>query len=168
MNQNNELNLEVLNGGEFQKGNPPPNRAQRREQMRAAQRQLKNAPTQEQKLSDLKRSLGVPATIDDVVKISTAVAQDIVNEYHRQSNPIVVGMSLHIEILKNKLIQQGILNQEDFDKLFEESVAEFNRLRKEQLIKAESEAHATETENSSKDDTQAETGESEDEDLSDV
>lgn len=126
-----------LDLAQLEKLTPNNNRAQRRklEQDKKRLRRKENkvvvkmTENHEKKLAQLEN----PATIRDVVEIATSVANDMINDYHKQSNPIIVSTTLHIEIIKAKLIEKGLVTAEEFEYLFEESVKEFNNIRSEKL-----------------------------------
>lgn len=119
----------------------PLNREQRRKRDRIeAKATKKGLKKQESKMVD---TMQTPATIGEVVQIATSVANDVINGYHQQANPLIVSMSLHIEIIKKKLVENNLVTEEEFDNLFEESVSEFNRLRDEKLNSSQSGEVAT-------------------------
>lgn len=78
-------------------------------------------------------NLGKQATIAEVIQLATAIVNDSINEYHKQANPVIVSLSLHMEIFKATLIENGILTEEKFDELFAQSVEVFNKVREEKL-----------------------------------
>lgn len=112
----------------------PKTRQQRRSQERSSKKQtIKRIEGKDTKPLTHPDNLQSPATISEVIQIATSVAMDVVNDYHKQSNPIIVSLSLHMEIFKEKMIENGWVTPEQFDEIFESSVREFNEIRKEQL-----------------------------------
>jgi NADPH-dependent curcumin reductase CurA len=92
---------------------------------------------------DKEADLQSPATLQEVIQVASSVSADAINHYHHQSNPLMVSVSLHAELLKNILIEKGLITEEEYDKRFEESVADFNRMREEKLSERQTEAVAT-------------------------
>lgn len=105
-------------------------RAMRRAEERAAKKELlKGAQIQLQKQN--KDPLQSHVTVAEAVQIATSVAMDVVNNYHQQANPVMIGLSVYAEVLKNVLIKHGLISEEEFQELYKQSVDEINRLQEE-------------------------------------
>lgn len=87
-----------------------------------------------------------PCTVLEAVQLAQGVCDDSIKNYHEKLNPMLVSLSLQLELLKEMLFEgkpitnvEGnvdniyILSEKDFIKRFEDKVEEYNRQRKEFL-----------------------------------
>lgn len=83
------------------------------------------------KLDDLKE----PCTILEAVQLAQGVAEDCVSRYHENINPIIVSLSIQIEVLKQMLFEEktGILSENRFQELFQKRVDEYTKQRDEAI-----------------------------------
>lgn len=83
------------------------------------------------KLDDLKE----PCTILEAVQLAQGVVEDSVSRYHENINPIIVSLSIQIEVLKQMLFEEktGILSENRFQELFQKRVDEYTKQRDEAI-----------------------------------
>lgn len=96
-----------------------------------------------------------PCTILEVVKLGRAIAEDVANEYleefRRQSTSTIVALTLHVELMKDILIESGAITLEEFQKRYEERAKEFEDKQREYLnaMKEAEAQHLQDAENAS-------------------
>lgn len=91
------------------------------------------------KLEELKK----PCTLLEAVQLAQGVADDKIKDYHNNINPIIVSLTIQIEVLKEMLFkcnEEGpvthgsIISEQEFIDKFNERVDDYNR-QKEEAIK---------------------------------
>lgn len=90
--------------------------------------------------SDKLENLKSPCTILEAIELSQGVADDAITNYHKSINPIIVSLSLQVEVLKSMLFSDGcaessILLEHKFNELFKERAAEYNKQKEEAFSK---------------------------------
>jgi translation initiation factor 2B subunit (eIF-2B alpha/beta/delta family) len=101
--------------------------------------------------ADKLNQLNSPCTVIEAVQLAQGVAKDAVDQYHKSLNPLIVSMSLQIELLKEILISKEVLNEEEYNNALEKKIQQFNEDKEkamEELRKQEEQAMA-EAENES-------------------
>jgi hypothetical protein len=93
---------------------------------------------EKQKQSGELRYLQTPCTITEAAQIARGVAEDVVSEYSQQNSPLQVAMSIQIEILKDIVINGGLITEDKFRERYMEKAMEFNQMQKEALNSAKS------------------------------
>lgn len=76
-----------------------------------------------------------PATVLECAQIAQSAAEDAVSNYHQNINPIIVSLSIQIEVLKSMLIESGAISAEKFEADFNTRVDEYNKMKEETLNK---------------------------------
>lgn len=78
-----------------------------------------------------------PCTILEVVKLSRAVSEDVVNEamdeYRRSSASTIISLLLQVEILRDTIIKAGLITTEEFQSIYEQKAKEFEEKEREML-----------------------------------
>ena len=78
-----------------------------------------------------------PAKLKEVLSISRAVAQDVASEYvedyRKRSAGVTMALMLQVELLKKLVIEKGLITEEEFNKKYEISAAEFERAQREYI-----------------------------------
>lgn len=69
-----------------------------------------------------------PCTLGEVVQISRASAEDVVEDYHRRAAPIQMAISMQLEIMKSMLVEAGVISEEKFRELYVKQAEEFNAM----------------------------------------
>ena len=96
-------------------------------------------PTGEGHKPDMDERLQLPATLAEVIKISEAVARDVIDQVFKSSlaslTDLSVAQTLHINALTKVLIDAGLTTQEGYMKILEEMTDEYNRQRREVMSK---------------------------------
>lgn len=82
------------------------------------------------------RYLQTPCTITEATQIARGVAEDVIAEYAGQENPLKVAMSLQIEILKEVVMNSGLITEEKFREMYMQKAEEFNKRQKEAIEQA--------------------------------
>lgn len=95
--------------------------------------------------------LNTPCTITEALQLARGVAEDVVSDYNSQQAPLHVAISLQVEILKEVVINAGLISEEKFRTLYMEKAEEFNRRQREMLNEEEHEyGDAEESNNTTK------------------
>lgn len=76
------------------------------------------------------RYLQTPCTITEATQIARGVAEDVVAEYIQQNSPLQVAISLQVEILKEVVIEAGLITEDQFREMYMEKAMEFNQRQK--------------------------------------
>lgn len=79
--------------------------------------------------------LNSPCTVMEAVQLAQGVAEDAVSNYHQNINPIIVSLSIQIEVLKELLFKEAALDPSMYEDLFNKRVEEYNKKRDEALTK---------------------------------
>lgn len=87
--------------------------------------------------------LNTPCTITEATQIARGVAEDVVSEYEHHHAPLQVAISLQIEVIKEILINKGIITEEEFRKSYIEKAEDFNRRQREALDNQNTEEDTT-------------------------
>lgn len=74
--------------------------------------------------------LNMPCTIKDVLRICEANVSDAIKNYHNNLNPMIISVSLQLEIIKKILIDSNLITEEKYNEIFKEKLDEFNADRK--------------------------------------
>lgn len=94
--------------------------------------------------ADKLNQLNSPCTVIEAVQLAQGVAKDAVDQYHRSINPLIVSLSLQVELLKEIIINKAnIISEEDYTKQLEERIDQFNKDKEkamEELRQREEEA----------------------------
>lgn len=80
---------------------------------------------------DYSSYMNTPCTITEAVQIARGVAEDVVSDYNKSQSTLQISISLQIEILKDIVIKAGLIDEENFRKMYMEKAEEFNRLQQE-------------------------------------
>lgn len=89
--------------------------------------------------ADKLEQLNKPCTVVEVVQLAQGVADDKIQVYHNNVNPIIVSLSIQLEVLKDMLFSSGIVDEEEFIKKFNDRVEDFNRSKEEVMKSIEQE-----------------------------
>lgn len=81
-----------------------------------------------------------PCTVLECAQISQSAAEDAVSNYHQNINPIIVSLSIQIEVLKSMLFESGVIDSKKYEEIFNERVEDYNKMRDETLNKMKEEA----------------------------
>lgn len=108
--------------------------------------------------SEQLKQLRLPCTVMEAIQLAESVAKDTIDGYHQNINPIIISLSIQIEVLKDMLmrsqiIEEGgvattattpILSEQDFIDKFNERLADYEKKSAEafKAIEAEIEAKA--------------------------
>ena len=68
--------------------------------------------------------LNTPCTLTEAVQISRGVAEDVLKEYHKNYSPLQISWSIQVDILKNVLIENGLITEDKFRSMYMERVSE--------------------------------------------
>lgn len=106
------------------------------EMNRATRRKLsKGNPEMKEKLD----YLNTPVTLSEAVQVARGVAEDVVSDYSRHTQPVQVAISLQIELLKKIVFNAGLITEEEYKEMYVKEVEAFNKMQKEMLSSDESE-----------------------------
>lgn len=92
------------------------------------------------KLENLKK----PCTILEAVQLAQGVSEDSIRNYHESINPIIVSLSIQIEVLKELLFEAhqisenastSVLLEDEFVTRFNQRVDDYNK-QKDEAVKA--------------------------------
>lgn len=78
-----------------------------------------------------------PCTIKEAVQLARGVAEDVVSEYQHNQQPLQVAISLQIEILKDVVMNAGLITEEEFVKRYVGKAEEFNKKQQEAFEKSQ-------------------------------
>lgn len=93
--------------------------------------------------ADRLENLKKPCTVLEAVQLAQGVSDDAIRNYHESINPIIVSLSLQIEVLKELLFEEhmvsehastSILLENEFVSRFNQRVDDYNK-QKEEAIK---------------------------------
>lgn len=104
------------------------NRKQRREEMKKGS------------VSDGMDFLQSPCTIAETMRIARAAAEDVMTDYHQHSAHLRIALSLQVEILKDLVINAGLITEEEFKNRYAQQVAAFNEMQKKATLESEEES----------------------------
>ena len=99
-------------------------------------------PTGEGHKPDMDERLQLPATLAEVIKISEAVARDVIDQVFKSSlaslTDLSVAQTLHINAITKVLIDAGLTTQENYMEILKDVTDEYNRQRREVMSKVNS------------------------------
>ena len=94
--------------------------------------------------SDKLEQLNTPCTVLEAVQLAQGVSEDAISNYHKSINPIIVSLSIQVEVLKELLFRgsqigentfKSIISEEEFIKVFKERVEDYNKQKEEAISK---------------------------------
>lgn len=78
-------------------------------------------------------NLQQPCTILECIQLSQGVASDAIKNYHETLNPIIVSLSIQIEVLKEILYRNNVVDEKEFVELFNARVEDYNKQKEEAM-----------------------------------
>lgn len=71
-----------------------------------------------------------PCTLAEAVQISRAAAEDVIADYHRSVGAAQLATAIQVDLLKNILIEKGILDEEEFKSMYIEQARAISDMQK--------------------------------------
>lgn len=81
--------------------------------------------------------LNTPVTITEAVQIARGVAEDVISDYSKHTQPVQVAISLQIELLKKIIFEAGLITEEEFKEMYIAEAADFTKMQQEMLYEEE-------------------------------
>lgn len=75
--------------------------------------------------------LNKTCTLSDASQIARGVAEEMISEYDYQSKHVQISISLQLELIKDILIEKGIVSEEEFKERYLAKAKEFEAMQKE-------------------------------------
>lgn len=83
-----------------------------------------------------------PCTLVEAVQIARAAAEDVIAEYQMSTRHLQVSLSLQVEILKEIVMEKGLITEEEFREKYMQKVEDFNKRQAEAMKAAESDSES--------------------------
>lgn len=97
---------------------------------RQDKRNLKKKGLSEKAIQELE-VLSTPCTIAEAVQVARGVVDDAMKDYHARLGSLAVVQTLHIEVMKNLLIEKGLVTKEDYEVLLNDQAKKYDERKKE-------------------------------------
>ena len=75
--------------------------------------------------------LNKPCSLSDASQIARGVAEEVVQDYDYNQKHIQISISLQLELIKDILIEKGIITEEEFKEKYLAKAKEFEKLQRE-------------------------------------
>ena len=79
-------------------------------------------------------ALNSKVTITEAVQIARGVAEDVINDYHRQQASIQLSISIQLDILKELVIEKGLITEEEFKALYMKRAEEISNIQRQKMM----------------------------------
>lgn len=83
--------------------------------------------------ADKLNQLQSPCTVIEAVQLAQGVAKDAVDNYHKGINPLIVSLSLQVELIKEILMQSNLVTEEDYKERLQKMIDKFNEDKAEMM-----------------------------------
>lgn len=70
-----------------------------------------------------------PCTISEAVQIARGVSEDVVNHYHQSRSHLQVSQSIQVDLLKQVVIDSGLITEEEFHKRYLQKAQEIMEMQ---------------------------------------
>lgn len=87
----------------------------------------------EQRRKGIKDVKDLPCNLSEVIRVAKSVSEDSLKDYHNTLSPMLISVSLQLEMLKSVLFDAKIISEEDYNEKFSKKVEEFNKDREKIL-----------------------------------
>lgn len=87
----------------------------------------------EQRRKGMKDINDLPCNLSEVIRIAKSVSEDSLKDYHNTLSPMLISVSLQLEMLKSVLFDANVISEEEYNEKFSMKVDEFNKDREKIL-----------------------------------
>lgn len=112
---------------------------------REEKRNLKRKGLSDKAIKDMEM-LSAPCTIGEAVQLSQSVVKDALKDYSEnyasRLGSVTIVQTLHLEVIKNLLIEKGIITAEEYEERLKTASEEYDR-RKQEMQKELDEKEAS-------------------------